>query len=117
MLSSKKKITSEREYEWMIKDFKTQETKTKYMEAENRKLKDLNKKWKRSIDKMKVSKEADFLNERDKILNKVGKKTQISKIKQSENKEQKMKFITEIQIKNKDSVKLYRKNYNCIIMK
>jgi len=54
---------------------------------------------------MKVSKEEDFLNEREKILKKVGKKTQLSKIKQSENKEQKMKFITEIQIKNKDAVK------------
>ena len=108
------KLAYDKDYEKMIKDFKIDEARIKYLNDSRNKLKSLNKKWARSIEKMKETKDLNLINEREKILYKIEKRKDISIKQINQIKEKKSQFLTEIQAKNKDAVQALKDkiNYN-----
>jgi len=58
----------------MIKEFKTEEARNKHVLESKNKLKNMNKKWKKSLERMKEDKERSLSAERDKVMEKMEKR-------------------------------------------
>ena len=87
----------------MIKAFRTDEARIKHQSESMSKMKGLNKKWKRSMERMKETKERNYSNVRDKLLEKIEKRRDFTLRQIKDYKEKKQQFLTEIAVKNKDA--------------
>jgi hypothetical protein len=74
------------------------------------KLKKLNDRWKKSIERYRDSREHFFSYERGEILKKIDQKSTSTVKHIKENKERKMQFLTELNVKNQSSVMNIKKN-------
>ena len=102
-LLNSEKLAYDRDYELMIKEFKIEDARNKHVAESKNKLKNLNRKWKKSLERMKNSKELELSFEREKVMSKIEERKNVSFKQIRKVKEKKMQFLTELQSKTKDA--------------
>jgi len=111
IISTEKKAYDS-DFDKMIREFKTEEKKHKQLMEYKSKMRNLNRRWKKSLEKMQEKRESSLSQERKKVLDKMDKRKGASVKRYKQEKEKKQQFITELQVKSKDAVQALKDKVN-----